>query len=183
MYQFINDYNTIISFLSSIFTIIATFIALITILIWKKQQKFSIKINLLMDLEDSYEILFTKYIEEYHFTLRLLNTVKTNKTQSNQEINKLIDKELATRKENELSISGQKYELSFIRAIRFFPELDKYDFLKKSYLDKVFEKNLQELSSKILNTDAEKIAIDYFKELLEIKKDAIKKITKLRKAL
>lgn len=142
--------------------------------------------NLLMDLEDNYEILFTKYIEDYLWILKLSNTVKTNdedKKFTNHEMVKLIENESSKKKKDELVISGRSYEIAFIRAKRFFPKLDNYDYLKKSYLDIIFHKNIDEINIKLTDMDAEEVAKGYFNELSKNKENAIKEITKLRQIL
>ena len=139
-----------------------------------------------MDLEDNYELLFSKYIEEYMWILKLSNTVKINdedKKFTNQQIIKLIEDESSKKKKDELVMNGRNYEIAFLRAKRFFPMLNNYDYFKKSYLDTMFDKNIDEINIKLKDMNAEEIAKEYFSELLKNKENAIKKITKLREVL
>lgn len=139
-----------------------------------------------MDLEDNYELLFATYIEEYVWILKLSNTVKINeedKKLTNQQMVKLIEDESSKKKKDELVINGRNYEIAFHRAKRFFPNLNNYDFLKKSYLDTIFDKNIDEINIKLKDMDAEEVSKGYFSELLKNKENAIKEITKLRETL
>ncbi len=86
MIQYIEQYNSLIAFVGSVFTIIAALIALYAIVIWRKQQKYSIELNLILYLEDNYEILFTKYIEEFQWFLELENTIYLEKLKNYQDI-------------------------------------------------------------------------------------------------
>lgn len=64
---------TLISAVSGIATIVASFVAIFTLIIWRKQQKYSHMLNAIMDLEDNYELLMREYFVVYNFFSRYKN--------------------------------------------------------------------------------------------------------------
>ena len=175
------NYTNLISIVSDGFTIFVSIFAIQAFLTWKKQQKYSIQISLLMELEDNYEILFTKYIEEYHWFLKLGNTIENNQEISNKELNRWLIEEYTKKKSNdELITSSRKYEISYLRAKRFFPIIKNDKNFKKSYLDEIFNKHISKLNT---NNDAEKIFKEYSEEFLDIKNNVVEKIAKLREKM
>lgn len=64
---------TLISAVSGIATIVASFVVIFTLIIWRKQQKYSHMLNAIMDLEDNYELLMREYFVVYNFFSRYKN--------------------------------------------------------------------------------------------------------------
>jgi len=190
MATFLQEYNLLFSFLGSLFTIIAALTALYSIMIWKKQQKYSMQTNLLMELEDSYEILFTKYVEEFHFILKLANTVHIHehdgyKSISKNELNSFLNDEYAKSKViANLSESGRKYEVAYMRARRFFKTIDRHNCLQKTYIDEIQMEYIKTVDGRLSqNQNAEMILEEHIKKLFKLKENAIDIMAKLRKGL
>jgi len=185
--EVLKNYDFIFSFIGSAFTVLATLIALYAVLTWRKQQKYTILLNQLIELEDNYEILFVNYIEEYHWFLKLENTVHENQLTnytniSKKDLNKFILDEYHKKKsDNSLVINSREYELAYLRTKRFFPSIQDDNNLKKSYLDEVLDKHISKLADELSkNNDAENLFKTFTEEILKIKEHAIDKITKLR---
>lgn len=70
---FSQELVTLISAVSGIATIVASFVAIFTLFIWRKQQKYSHMLNAIMDLEDNYELLMHEYFVVYNFFFRYKN--------------------------------------------------------------------------------------------------------------
>ena len=181
--EVLKNYDFIFTFIGSVFTVLATLIALYALLTWRRQQKYTILLNYLIELEDNYEILFANYIEEYHWFLKLENTVHENKIAnyaniSKKELDKFILDEYNKKKlNNSFVVNGREYELAYLRAKRFFSSIQDDNNLQKSYLDKHISKISDELAK---NNDVENLFKIFAEEILKIKENAIDKITNLR---
>lgn len=190
MIQYIEQYNSLIAFVGSVFTIIAALIALYAIVIWRKQQKYSIELNLILYLEDNYEILFTKYIEEFQWFLELENTIYLEKLKNYQDISEQ-DMSVVIREEYQKktladagSQYGRKYELVYLRAKRFFPVIEQYEYLKKSFLDEEHSKSIEKINEQLKKqNDPEQIFKEYAENFLNFKNNGISILEKLRTKL
>lgn len=146
MYTFSQESVTLISALSGIATIIASFVAIFTLLIWRKQQKYSHMLNAVMDLEDHYELLMHEYITIYNWFFQRQKLAyqaeglsKDYKRQINVKIKSDYDE---FQKSNKLSVTQNNYQLAHIRAGRFDIALTSYETLTYTALQDFFEKNL-----------------------------------------
>ena len=174
----------IFSIISSIATIIASIVAIITLTIWRKQQLFGKKIDILMDLEDDYEILLTKHIQDYLWFIKLQNITSPNEgeTLSNQDANDLIIKKYNSKlKDLDMIDSTRKYEVSYMRAKRLFPEINDIDGLSPIRINNIHMNQLKKITTNhLMKKTSNKALKDYLLMRLDIKNNALGKIKHLR---
>lgn len=146
MYTFSQESVTLISALSGIATIVAAFVAIFTLLIWRKQQKYSHMLNAVMDLEDHYELLMHEYFTVYNWFFQRQKLASQSEGQSKEykrQVNDKIKKDYdELHKNNKLSVVENNYQLAYIRAGRFDIDLSFYETLTYKALQEFFDKNL-----------------------------------------
>ena len=112
--------NSTIALLSFLSTTVASIVAVTTILIWRKQQLLSSKFNLIMDLEDNFDIFTASYYRDYILLQGLLSALN-NKTNNKQEMIKIYMTEKS--KTEELIKERMNYDLAFLRLKRIEPSI------------------------------------------------------------
>jgi len=144
---FTNNFNNILSATSSIATIIAAIIAIYTLQIWRKQQIYGTKFNVLMELEDNYELLLAEYGNTFNWIFQRQKVVfeSQNKPQEyRQKLDEAIKNDFEKfSTENKLAVYSRGYELAYCRAIRIFPSVASVDKLKLSELDCFYRASLE----------------------------------------
>lgn len=172
MYTFSPDTVSFISALSGIATIVASFVAIFTLFIWRKQQKYSHMLNAIMDLEDHYELLMHEYATTYNwfFQRQKLASQSESKSQDykRQVIDKIKDDYDRFQKNDKLSAVQNDYQLAHVRANRFDISLSLYETLTFTALQDFFEKNLScinaenFLSEESIEQEAHRFANNFF---------------------
>lgn len=146
MYTISPETVSLISALSGIATIVASFVAIFTLLIWRKQQKYSHMLNAIMDLEDHYELLMHEYLKTYNWLFQSHKLASQSEGKSQDYKRKVNDKIKIEydefQKSNKLSVVQNNYQLAHIRADRFDIALSSYETLAYTALQDFFEKNL-----------------------------------------
>lgn len=143
---FSHETTTIISAASGIATIVASLVAIITLLIWKHQQRFSPKFQAIMELEDCYELLMHEYMESYNWfyqRFKLAAESSDNPSDYKRKVDEKIKSDYAELiKNNRFSELQTNYQLAYLRANRFDISLNDYETLSYKALSDFYEKNV-----------------------------------------
>ncbi|WP_462164147.1 hypothetical protein [Pseudoalteromonas xiamenensis] len=133
-----------ISIVSGICTIIASIIAIITLLIWRKQQRYAPKLNAVMELEDCHELLMLEYYNIFLWLHGLKKLAAASRNKGKEYKSKVDDKIKGDfedfQKKDKLAVCESNYQMQYARVSRLmeikdFELLDYkvlYDFHSKS---------------------------------------------------
>ncbi len=171
-----------ISIIADFATIITAIAAIFAFVLWRQQQKYTYQLDLLMNLEDSYELLFASKVSFFAENIKLIEHVNQN-LNSKLEIAQIENEVKRINNEHKVEVYQREYELAFIRARRFFEQIEKTDDLKPETILKLFEKYMAQVESSLANNTLEQVIIDYSSEFLDTKNRATEQIKKLRNSL
>jgi len=147
----VDNINNIISATSGIATIVASVVAIFTLKIWRKQQLYSTKINVLMELEDNYEILLAEYGNTFNWIFqrqKLAAESKSKTKEYRQELDKAIKDDFQKfLSENKLAVYSKSYQLAYCRALRVFPNIASAEKLKFSEMENFHTSCLEKIKT------------------------------------
>jgi len=140
-------YKDIISLVANIATVLAFILAILAFFNWKKEQKNSKKLDYIMELEDSFEVLMHDIRIEFKWfsdleksCLYTDNKSKEYKTQLDDFIKNKFE---IYQSERTIDKSFYYYSLSLTRVKRFLKSIDEecpildYEYLRKLSIDAV----------------------------------------------
>ena len=181
-----NEALALVSFASGIATILASIIAIITIVIWKRQHRYGAKFNILLDLEDSYEFLMLDYyfaIEKiygcYKLALDPENQDKDRKAQVDELIrNEIDDSQYKTK----LAQSQLNYQMNFAKASRLL-NMDDFQCLNYESLKDFQMNSIQLFSGKVKLGELDGILEQYAENFSSFKNEGLRQFKVLREMI
>ncbi|SFF06681.1 hypothetical protein SAMN05216563_1124 [Phytobacter palmae] len=115
------NYFTIAGALS---TIVATMIAFVAFINWRKQQAYSLQLSLLLDLEDKFTIYIAKNMEDFNAFWQAYKCIRDNKGQDKKAIDDAIKKHFSERLDKEKTAKAQfEVQVALLRAARMIDEI------------------------------------------------------------
>ncbi|EAA9928498.1 hypothetical protein A6856_23855 [Salmonella enterica] len=168
------NYFTIAGALS---TIVATMIAFIAFINWRKQQAYSLQLSLLLDLEDKFTIYIAQNMEDFNTFWQAYKCIRNNKDQDKKVIDDTIKKHFSERLDKEKTAKAQfEVQVALLRAARMIEEikcnhtsiLTEIDILNKKY---------------IYQSDIEDSLKQYIEEITGVKDEFIDVLTRERNKL
>lgn len=140
-------YKDIISLVANIATILAFILAILAFFNWKKEQKNSKKLDYVMELEDSFEVLMHDIRIEFKWFSDLeknyLDTDKKSKEYKTQLYDFIKNEFVKYQSERTIENSFLNYSLALTRVKRFLNTIDEecpvldYEYLRKISIEAV----------------------------------------------
>ncbi|WP_038176261.1 hypothetical protein [Vibrio pacinii] len=181
-----NEALAVVSFASGIATILASIIAIVTILIWKRQHRYGAKFNILLDLEDSYEFLMLDYyyaIEKIYGCYKLAldpdNQEKDRKAQIDELIRNEIDE---SQYKTKLAQSQLNYQINFAKASRLL-NIDGFQCLKYESLVDFQMKSIELFAGEVTLDELDSILEQYVKNFSSFKNEGLRQFKVLREMI
>lgn len=134
------NYFTIAGALS---TIVATMIAFVAFVNWRKQQAYSLQLSLLLDLEDKFTIYIAQNMGDFNAFWQAYKCIRDNKGQDKKAIDDAIKKHFSERLDKEKTAKAQfEVQIALLRAARMIDEikcshasiLTEIETLQKKYI-------------------------------------------------
>jgi len=162
---------TIISAMSGLATIVASIIAVIMLLIWRKQQRYSPMFQAVMELEDSYELLICEYCIKYNWFYQRFKLASEANGQPKED-KELVDDKIKIDyaefiSDDKLAQLEINYQLAYAKANRFNISLSSYEKISYEALTDFFNKKIMclqaddFLNKEKTNNEAKRFACDF----------------------
>lgn len=158
-------------------TIVATMIAFIAFINWRKQQEYFLQLSLLFDLEDKFTIYIAQCMEDFNTFWQANKCIRDNKDQDERVVDDTIKKYFRERLDKEKTAKAHfEVVVALLRAARMIEEIkcnhssviNNVDILQKKYLNQ---------------SDIDDSLEQYVKEMLEVKEAFIDMLTGERNKL
>ncbi len=160
-------------------TIVATIIALLAFINWRRQQEYSLQLGLLLDLEDKFIIYIMQNIADFNAFWLASKCIRDNQDAEKYAVNDAINKHFSETLDKEKSSKAHfEMSLSLIRAERMIP-------IVKNKCPSIVE-DVENLQKKYINISNEESSLKYYLEdifkkrtdflnILACERDAMKK--------
>lgn len=182
----IDNFNVIISTINSVTTFLASVVAIVTLTIWRKQQLYNPKFTILMDLEDSYEILITEYGNMFNWFFQRQKLASSAPEKYKKTVNdKITEDYKKLLLENKLSEYSYNYQLAYTRVRRIIPEIENTQELQFKQLEKCHESCMNMIKKERFSNDAdiEKVLSEFANKYIKFGNDGRGKFQLLRKSI
>ncbi|MBM4869334.1 hypothetical protein HYO49_22800 [Vibrio parahaemolyticus] len=146
-FSFINgEIVAVVNFTAALFTIVAAFIALITLLTWKKQQRLGPKLNALLEAESHYNLVMQGYTKNFSFLFHSSKLAFETRYESKaikKEANDVIVRESEKLNLEKIALNDSNFQLALLRLKRLgvFEDLDLSLDIK--HLSEIFDSYLE----------------------------------------
>lgn len=163
----------ILDYVANSATIIALIFAGYQFTQWKKQQRYSLEVSTLLDMEDKFEIYIMFSMKIYAgFSQARIDAEKFQSKEDKERLNEFFKGEFSRKMleaTKELNQAGMDYALYYFRAKRLNLKVEETDELNPVWLDKelnsFIEKNQERNEVATRFAEIKKIALERFEVL------------------
>ncbi|ENB4343856.1 TPA: hypothetical protein GRI76_24765 [Vibrio parahaemolyticus] len=183
-----NDLVVWISVVSGICTIMASITAIITLMIWRKQQRYAPKFNAVMELEDRHELLMLEYynIFTWLYGISKLAAESADKDRSYKtKVDEKIKSDFKELKHAEkLAICEKDYQLQYARLSRLI-DLEHFELLDYKALSEFYKNSVSLIKDSDFSDENDIRAVEemFSHNFRAFKNDALKQFKLIREMI
>lgn len=175
------------TFISGICTIVASFIAVITLTIWRKQQRYSPKLNAVMDLEDRHELLMIEYYKIfekfYGYFKAAIESEDRDKEYRSEVTSKIKSDHSEFSSKSRLAECQINYQLQYARTSRLV-DITNYETIKYKALCDFQANYLNSLSAtSVKNSSLDDVLTQFAENFSSFKNESIREFKLIRDSI
>ncbi len=183
-----NDLVIWVSVVSGICTVFASITAIITLMIWRKQQRYAPKFNAVMELEDRHELLMLEYYNIftwlYGASKLAADSVDKDSTYKDKVDEKINSDFKELKHAEKLAIYEKDYQLQYARLSRLI-NLENFELLDYKALREFYKNSVTLIKDSDFSdaNDIREVEAAFANNFCAFKNDALKQFKLIREMI